>query len=378
VNNRLLVFAGIAALAALAVIWFFSNYEQVAYRERVGASNEARLRPYLAAERFARRMGLDASEIRALPDLERLAPGGALILPARRQALEPRRMNQILLWVERGGHLIVEAELVGVADPLLERLPVERRRVEKPDKPQLPIDVGDGRGAERSLTVSLPTGMALHAPAIRGVLFRAGPADAPQLLSFRRGKGFVTVATGLGFLQNRQIGENDHAEFLWQLLSLNRATPSLQVLNRPERLSLWTFLEDHAAEALASSIALLVLWLWRIAPRFGPVAPDAPPARRRLLDHLRASGRYYWAKGLRAELVNAARDAALRRLARAQPDFADAPDAEKVSRLASLIGVSHEEANRFLNARGPLSGAAFIELARDAQRMHAALEKGKR
>jgi len=373
VNNRLLVFAGIAALAALAVVWFLSNYEQVAYRERVGASNEARLRPYLAAERFARRMGLDASEIRALPDLERLAPGGALILPARRQALEPRRMNQILLWVERGGHLIVEAELVGVADPLLERLPVERRRVEKPAKLPLTIDAGGGR----TFAVSLPTSTALHAPT-SGVLFYAGAADAPQLLSFRRGKGFVTVATGLGFLQNRQIGENDHAEFLWRLLSLNRATPSLQVLNRPERLSLWTFLEDHAAEALASSIALLVLWLWRIAPRFGPVAPDAPPARRRLLDHLRASGRYYWAKGLRAELVNAARDAALRRLARAQPDFADAPDAEKVSRLASLIGVSHEEANRFLNVRGPLSGAAFIELARDAQRMHAALEKGKR
>ncbi|HEY2338739.1 MAG TPA: DUF4350 domain-containing protein [Burkholderiales bacterium] len=373
-NNRVLVFAGVAALAALAVVWFLSNYEQVAYREHVGPSNEARLRPYLAAERFAQRMGLDAGEIRALPELDKLTPGGALILPAHRQALEPRRMNQILLWVERGGHLIVEAELVGVADPLLERLPLERSRVEKPAKLPLTIDVGGGR----TFAISLPTGTALHAPAIRGLLFRAGAADAPQLVSFRRGKGFVTVATGLGFLQNRQIGEHEHAEFLWHLLNLNRATPSLQVLNRPQRLSLWGFLKEHAAEALASSIALLVLWLWRIAPRFGPVAPDALPARRRLLDHLRASGRYYWTKGLRAELVNATRDAALRRLARAQPDFADAPDAEKVARLASLIGVSPEEASRFLTVRGPLSGAAFIELARDAQRMHAALEKGKR
>ena len=129
-NNRVLAFAGVAALAALAAIWFLSNYEQVAYRERVGPSNEARLRPYLAAERFAERMGLDAGEIRALPDLEKLTPGGALILPAHRQALEARRLNQILLWVERGGHLIVEAELVGVADPMLDRLAIERGRLE--------------------------------------------------------------------------------------------------------------------------------------------------------------------------------------------------------------------------------------------------------
>ena len=79
-------------------------------------------------------------------------------------------------------------------------------------------------------------------------------------------------------------------------------------------------------------------------PRFGPVAPDAPPGRRRLLDHLRASGRYYWTQGLRSRLVVAARDAALRRIARAQPDFAAAPQAERVARLASLAGISREEA----------------------------------
>jgi hypothetical protein len=108
------------------------------------------------------------------------------------------------------------------------------------------------------------------------------------------------------------------------------------------------------------------------------VAPDALPARRRLLDHLRASGRYYWAKGLRAELVLAARDSALRRLTRAQPDFANAPDAEKAARLAALAGISREEAGRFLASGGALSGADFIKLARDAQRTHAALEKGKK
>jgi len=124
--------------------------------------------------------------------------------------------------------------------------------------------------------------------------------------------------------------------------------------------------------------ALLALWLWRIAPRFGPVAPDAPPARRRLLDHLRASGRYYWALDLRERLLIAARDAALRRVLRAQPEFAAARPQERAARLAALAGVSVEEAQRLLDAGGAIRGAAFIQVIQTAQRVHAALERGNR
>ena len=131
---------------------------------------------------------------------------------------------------------------------------------------------------------------------------------------------------------------------------------------RPERLSLSGFLRENAAPALVAGGLLLALWIWSIVPRFGPVAPDAPPGRRRLLDHLRASGRYYWTKGLRSRLVVAARDAALRRIARAQPDFATAPQAERSARLATLAGISKEEASRFMAAAGAMRGADFIRV----------------
>ena len=373
-NSRTLVAGGLALLLGLGTIWFLTNYERVAYKERVGPSNAARLRPFLAAERLAERMDLGATEVRSLPELDALVPGGVLLLPAQRQALEPRRLNQLAAWVNRGGHLIAEAEYDGVGDPLLDLLAVRRSSIETANAKPLAVDVGEGR----RLSVWLPQRMGLKAEQADAVLVRAGAVDAPQLISYRRGTGIVTVATSLDFARNRLIGQHDHAAFLWHLIDLNPDAEELQVFNRPERLSLSRFLADRAPEALGASLALLVLWLWRIAPRFGPVAPDAPPARRRLLDHLRASGRYYWAKGLRAELVIAARDSALRRLARAQPDFADAPDAEKASRLASLTGISPDEARRFLAAGGPLHGADFITFARDAQRTHAALEKGKK
>lgn len=365
-RTRIFVLAGLAALVALGVLWFRSNFEKRMVKEYVGASGEARLRPFLAAERFAERMGWKAAELRSLPELGNLPASGVLLLPPRRQALTNERIAEILAWVERGGHLIADAEYLGVPDPLLDALGVARADATPPVLKPSTVELRNGR----RLTVSLLGTMKVVVPDAQ-VRWQVGN----QLVSFSRGRGMVTVATTLFFADNRSIGELDHAEFLWYLLTL---TPSreLVVYWSPAKLSLWGFLKENAAPALAASALLLVLWLWSIAPRFGPVAPDLPPGRRRLLDHLRASGRYYWVKGLRLRLVVATRDAALRRIARVQPDFAAASESDRVTRLASLIQLSKEEAHRFIAAGGAMRGAEFIKLTQHAQRIHSALEKG--
>jgi hypothetical protein len=365
VKARILIVVGIVALAGLSVAWWRAHFERVPVKEWVGASGEARVRQFLAAERFAERMGWKATDARSLPALDTLPPRGVLILPSRRQALTEERLTEFARWAERGGHLIAEAELMGVPDPLLDLLGVERQNA--PTMKPLVVEVPQ---TGRRLAVAMPSSMKLVV-AEADVRLRAGE----QLVSFARGRGVVTVAATLGFARNRLIGESDHAELLWHLLSL---TPEreLVVYWSPMRLSLWDFLRANALPALAAAALLLALWLWSIVPRFGPMAPDAPPGRRRLLDHLRASGRYYWTQGLRSRLVVAARDAALRRIARAQPDFATAPPAERIARLASLAGITAEEAARFISAAGAMRGADFIRIAKHAQRVHSALEKG--
>jgi hypothetical protein len=360
--RRWLLPVSVLALMATGVTWFLSTYERVAAREWVGPSGEARRNPYLAAERFAARMGLAARELRSLPELDTLKAGSVLLVPNRRQALDPRRVREIVSWVEAGGHLIAEAELIGVADPLFELLGVQRQAAPPPPKP-VPVELAGGR----KLAVSIFGAMTL----------KAAGKDAARFVSFPHGKGTVSALAGLHFARNGLIGTSDNAEFLWQLLRLAPAA-ELQVYLRPERLSLWRFLKEHAAPVLFATAALLALWLWHIAPRFGPVQPDAAPARRRLLDHLRASGRYYWAKGLRARLVVAARDAALRRITGAQPDFAVSSAAERVARLCALAGIQREEAQRFMSAGASLRGAEFIRIMHTAHRIHSALERGTR
>ena len=370
-KTRLIAGGIVLALAIGAVVWWNVTFVRVPAKVWVGASGEARLRLFLAAERFAERMGLEAKELRSLPDVDALAPGGVLLLPRRRQGLDAPRMDRILAWVQGGGHLIAEAEAQGVPDPLLDLLAV--RRIDAPWVAN-PLTATFAGGA--ALKVALRSRLALEPPTGR-LLVRAASGDAIRLASFSRGRGVVTVTASLDFARNLQIGEQDHAEFLWRLMQATPAT-HLAVYSRPARLSLWGFLAENAAAVLAAGAALLAAWLWRIAPRFGPVAPDAPPARRRLLDHLRASGRYYWALDLRERLLISARDAALRRVLRAQPEFAAAPPQERAARLAALAGVAVSEAQRLLDAGGAIRGAAFIQVMQTAQRVHAALERGNR
>lgn len=351
--KRRLAWLGVIALLALGTAWFFATFDRVPVTEHVPPSGEARLRDFLAAERFAERMGLHARELRSLPELDRLAPG-ILLVPNRRPSIDAARARRLLAWAQAGNHLIVEAEFVGVDDPLLEALQVKRS--------------GDGKPQLKPL---FPDRLSLEAPASKRSL-----QIGDKLVSLPRGKGMVTVATSLAFARNRLIGQPGNAELLWQVMQLTPAR-ELQVFFHPERLSLTGFLLEHAPLALVAAGLLLALWLWRIAPRFGPIVPDAPPARRRLLDHLRASGRYFWAQGLRARLVLAARDAALRRVARSQPDFANASQSEREARLAALVGIPPQEAAQFIAAGGAMRGHDFIRMVQRAQRVHVALKRGK-
>jgi hypothetical protein len=343
---------GVLVLLALGAAWFFLTFDRIPVKEHVAPSGEARLRDFLAAERFAERMGIHARELRSLPELDKLSPG-ILLVPNRRQSIDAARASRLIAWAQAGNHLVVEAEFVGVDDPLLEALQIKR--------------AGQGKPQARP---SFPDHVSLEAPAVKASL-----QVGDKLVSFPRGRGRVTVATSLAFARNRLIGEPGNAELLWQVMALTPAK-ELQVFFHPERLSLTGFLVEHAPLALVAAGLLLALWLWHIAPRFGPIVPDAPPARRRLLDHLRASGRFFWAHGLRARLVLAARDAALRRIARSQPDFATASESEKHARLGALVGIPPEEAAQFLAAGGAMRGHDFIGTVQRAQRVHLALERG--
>ncbi|HWA14644.1 MAG TPA: DUF4350 domain-containing protein [Burkholderiales bacterium] len=369
--RQALVWMLLAAIVASGVALFLKNFEQATEKVHTGLRGEALRNPWLAAQRLTVRMGGSARQIVALPDLRTLDPASTLVMPARRQVLSPSLRQSIASFVTQGGTLLVEAEPVGLPDPLLDLLGVQRFAVNagtagKPCKDDEPFEVVLPHH-EAAARVHLGRHMRLAA---RDPVWSYDGGCGTALLVLERGEGLVIAVNDLHFAANRGIGQAQHAQFFWDLAAAGGDAPVIQFFHRPGKLPLSGWLREHAWAPLAGLALLVALWLWSVAPRFGPVAPDPVRDRRRLLDHLRASGRFLWTNGGAPRMLEAARDACLRRIARAHPDFLAASDAERPQRLAELLGWPEARARRLLAPASAGRMAEFMDIVALYQSVH--------
>lgn len=362
----------LAIAAAAGAAWFFNNFEQVTEKVHTGYRGEARINPWLAAERLLTRMGARAAAMRSLPELRNLPPSATLWLPARRHTLTQSLRQSVLEWVGRGGHLIVEAEAAALPDPLLDALGVRRIAVKRPKGAEARCESSEPfevvlPGRESGSLVRLSRTLRLDA-ADAEFSFDGGLGNA--LLILRRGNGQATVLNELDFASNRSIGTEQHARFLWELVSPAPGDATVYFFNRPGKLSLSGWLQENAWAPLSGAALLLLLWLWQVALRLGPIAPDPVRGRRHLLDHLRASGRFLWSRGGTQRMIDAARDSSLRRITRAHPDFLAVPEAERPRWLAGVLGWPEERTRQLLAPASPAKMMDFLQTIALYQAVH--------
>jgi len=216
--------------------------------------------------------------------------------------------------------------------------------------------------------VSMPSGgYRLSAPADAEALISGDDDYGTALLDFRRGHGEVTVLASLDFATNHSIGSQDNAELLWQVVQLDGPPGTVWLASRIDVIPLSQWLLQHALPAMLAALALLLAWLWRTVPRFGPVQGAEPAPRRSLLEHLQACGRFYWAHQ-RGRLLDMLRQACLRRVARSRPALAHAAAKERSAALAAAAGVTVADVDFALDGAVP-DRFAFIHAVRVLQRI---------
>jgi hypothetical protein len=357
------------AFAVYAALNWFRLEEEPSW---IGAAPPARENAYLAFGRLLERMG-QAPRVLASPgELESLPRGGTLVIAARRLAyMTPRRVRALVAWVEDGGNLVAEWERRGIDDPLLDAFGISRVFPEPvmrggAFRSQV-LDLGDFPRHENVVTLDWPqTGGPLRARAgtqagelyddrDRGDLTELRQDKRIVAMTFAHGKGRVSLLPSLRFLRNDAIGELDHAELGWRLASY-RTPIVLYVRLQSAGLSDW--IQRDAWPAFIAAALLILLWLARIIPRFGPLEPDAPPARRSLVEHSPGSGRFLWSRKAGTALLDAVRERAAlsarrkglstQAIAAQAPGAAAAPlDAAAFThRIAALQKVEQEAAPR--------------------------------
>lgn len=366
-KNRLRFWIGFGALVlcCLAGIWLLANFDEEPYESRGDPTREAIRNPYLAAEMLLRGLGYPIETVQEAAYLERLPAKGTLILTGNRQYhLTPGRTAALLAWVESGGYLLADAAGASRNDPLLVRFDVrlqprkpaatkDKEMAEEEKPPAVPAPnvtpepirrsvsiPGYGRALRMRANAWRPLYVGAIAP-LWGVEGGRNKQDSEgmELLHFQLGRGNVTLINGLWRFNNGGVGRDNHAELLAALVKTYQPAGEVRIMTRLSVPTLWEWLGEHAQGAMASALAVLAFWLWRIIPRFGVIRPEPAAERRSLIEHLQAIGRFLWRKHSLTVLLDAARSNLHARLALRTATSGETLHAD----LARLSGISAEE-----------------------------------
>ncbi|MCL2590021.1 MAG: DUF4350 domain-containing protein [Betaproteobacteria bacterium] len=326
----------IGFLLLLSLLAFFLwTYDQIEYVEekRIGDFKGAALsNPLLAAGRLAERYGATAHYVPAYSKPPQ--SGATLVFAAPRYWLSQKQNDALLDWVKtKGGHLVVYVRSLWDYD---ENTRVRSKNGEKKETSQDPLldylgvysyssapDNKEGHEIEKAFQgllqavqkqeVELPDGVHLNVqfdPQLR--LFEdpdegdlgedsdwrisepgRNKGEGHYGLGYRVGNGRITVLTSLNFINNAMIGKDDHAALFVYLTSLAKGQ-DIWFVYGSDVPALWRWLVHYAWPVLNAAAILLIIWLWAIPRRFGPLLPTRPAARRSIVEHVAASARYLW------------------------------------------------------------------------------------
>ncbi len=308
-----LVLALAAALATSACDGQWKETERT-----IGYRGAAQHHPWLAASRLLQAQGLTVLEQRGWTHLP--SPDTVLVAPS--EAIPSQAEARLALdWTKRGGHLLYLAAggastLNDFADeaaaaperpeshPILTQLGLTLSRRPQPAPSNQALVAEETYRLELQDSLRLDSRGAKRAPAIL-----AGSAAQAALLTLPWGRGRVTVLSDAHPLRNRWIGQADHAALLLALVA--QGQPDAVAFLQAGRVSLWDLLKTHAWPVLLGAALLLLAWLWRALPRFGPI--QIPPHReeRRFATHLHEVGAFLWHHRLGDDLLAPSRRAVL-------------------------------------------------------------------
>jgi len=394
-RREILILLLIATIGVSAIARFRSTHEKVPEQVRTGFRGEAKRNPWLAAQRLLDHFDKPATEIRKLTQLSTLPAQATLIIPEAHFTITGHLRDQVIEWVMQGGYLIVEAENPLQDDPLVDAFGVTRQKVELGPGNPGEDQAKQGEDSKFELVI-LPDATAPARVALDRfmVLYTSHPwyhydgKYGTYLLTKPVGRGVVTVVNDLDYARNVFIGELDHAQFFLDLVRLrdklttgtgNKPPASanrVMFFNEPGTPSLLGWLRENAWAPLSGAAAAILLWLWHVVPRFGPIMPDVERNRRRLLDHLRASGRFLWSNGHTTRLLEASREACVRQIARSLPQFLSTAAQARPQLLVHALGLTNEQAQRVLQPQTDTKMLHFWQTIRLYQRVYAQLGSG--
>jgi len=374
-SYQILIIIMSLSLLGLGYWWFINNFKLVTKEAEIGYRGEARYNPFLAAQHLVEKMGATAITARSFSKLHRqLAPQDTLVLALYSdELLTDSRREWLWEWIVAGGHLIafkgpqsdylhlwgnqqeedeaepgyIEQEF-GISEQYNDQL--LEAEIEATDPLELTWDGYD------VVVYFNPAYYLIIENNAHASGFGAPDRDGYHFLHAEYGAGSVTLLSDAIALQNSRIGEHDHAQYFWQLINMH---------HQPETVWFWRaytgdfpsvlqLLWQYAWTVVITGGLLLLVWLRAISQRFGAILPMPLPARRRLLEHIEASGDFLWRRKQSTVLLKSTRQTLWQRLEVVHPDWLHLAEADLVQRFVLLTELPEQQIDQALH-RQPIT-----------------------
>lgn len=374
----------LAALLALCV-WIARNtyWEEISVPSQ--PRGEAATNPYYGVEHLAASLGLHTRAVASLGILPR-RDGVLLLDTLNLRSVPPSEILALEHWVDSGGRLILAGHVLAASAELRRwtgikfgpaRLPATgsakppgttRVAAVRKDCPPMQVSVDGAPTGEDLRVCDVWVGNGYSSE--RTPAWDLTDAAGIQVLRVGMGRGSVTVIGPAQLYANTGLFQHQHARVFIESAALLRGDELwIFAPNRAE--SLLALLWRLGAPALACFGLAIACSIWRSFPRFGPLVPAAPIARRSLGEQIRASARFAW----RSRSLDALHAAAVRGVeesARREIVAYDRLDPEqRIAVIAARAGVAPmllAAAMRPSEGSGPHAARSAIALLEQARR----------
>jgi hypothetical protein len=384
---------------------FYSSIEF--YDEKVAAkwSPEARRNPYLAAQLFMQRSGVEIGRAVGLFNLESLNEISTLLITESMQVISPRQLDRLTTWLDKGGNLIVAAASMSDSDSLLlQKFNVGLSRPEhghdedersddtksisealrqynqQIDEGKTPEEIGarfadklrqqvtkiEFEGEVGDLEIVFEINPVLTHPGIDGS--DGGDKTEPRpfswsaskfgfhMMQFKVGSGQLTIVSDPGIWRSGRIDQLDHAYLLW-VLSSDKG--DFAILQPTRQDSIWVLMRRYAPELLTAIGAVVLAWLWHLGRRFGRVVPHNTTQNRALSEHFSATANYLWHRRAGDFLIAPLLQQIVRRASLTLPGFAEADTERQQQLIGAHCGIDSATIGAAMTAQD-FNEASFV------------------
>ncbi len=398
------------------------------WRGQVYFSDEQARNPMLAATRLLEASG---HKVRIEPMLNyqllNQLPDGVLLLSPYARQPDGRQAALLLDWVRRGNTLIMtpgwvqntddkadKPEVISeqLPDPLGKHFgvsmsgrtrideacrldPLEAKRREKqaaaakkhkdedeeaePPEPPAHLVCLNAPGAANTIELRRHSDVTLQRFEGKGPAPLWGDTHELSVLVYAEGRGKVAMVASdavENYFDNESLNQFDHGELLLLLAGQSGATAPVLLVQHNESVGWAAWLWQFCRPVLLGLGALLVLWTWNATRRFGPLLPAKANARRALIEHIEASGRWLWqlpqGRGL---LLEAVRKRTLQQLLRRLPELHALDGNERARRLARLAKLPEAQVSDALLGAPAARAADFTRQISILQQLRAHHER---